>query len=177
MITHGVPGRANLTSQAHFGLVSVAATRSDCRMNRGTTLSEVTVVLVVAGILATIGLPAGWQLRNRLMVEHQTAVVAVAYREARLAAMVAGTPTVLWIRPDMFSVWQPSGTDSVLVWQQPGPDREGVTLESTVDRVVVAPSGMTMGLANGRITLRRGGVSRGWVVSRLGRLRLDRRPP
>lgn len=146
-------------------------------MNSGTTLPEVTVVLVVAGILAAIGLPAGWRLRDRLMVEHQTAVVAGAYREARLAAMVAGTPTVLWIQPDLLSVWQPSGGDSLLVWQRPGPAREGVILESTVDRVVVAPSGMTMGVANGRITLRRGGTSRGWVVSRLGRLRLDRRPP
>lgn len=177
MITHELPGRANRARAAYDGLVLVADPPPVCRMRRGTTLPEMTVVLVVAGILAAVSFPTGWQIRNRLMVEHQTAVVASAYREARLAAMEMGTPAVLWIQPDLLSVWQSIGPDSVLLWQRAGPAREGVVLESTVDRVVIAPSGMAMGVANGRITLRRGAVSRGWVVSRLGRLRLDRRPP
>lgn len=146
-------------------------------MHRGATLPELTVVMVVVGILVAAAVPAGWQFRDRLLIEHQTAVVAAGYREARLAAMVAGTPVALWIRPDLLSIWHPLGPDSALIWSMPGPAQGGVTLESTVGRVVVAPSGMTVGVANGRITLRRGGISRGWVVSRLGRLRLDRQPP
>ncbi len=146
-------------------------------MHRGTTLPEIVVVLLLIGMLAGFGLPAGWLLRDRILVERETAAVAVAYQQARLSAMVAGDPTVLWIGPDRFTVWQRVGEDSILVWQRMGPSQAGVALESTVDRVVVAPSGLAMGAANGRITLRRGNVSRGWVVSRLGRLRLDRRPP
>ena len=146
-------------------------------MRRGTTLPEIVVVLLLIGMLAGFGLPAGSLLRDHILVERETAAVATAYQQARFSAMVAGDATVLWIGPDRLGVWQRVGTDSVLVWQRIGPRPSGVTLETTVDRVVVAPSGLAMGVANGRITLRRGTVSRGWVVSRLGRLRLDRRPP
>ncbi|MEK6598421.1 MAG: prepilin-type N-terminal cleavage/methylation domain-containing protein, partial [Gemmatimonadota bacterium] len=129
-------------------------------MHRGTTLPEIVVVLLLIGMLAGFGLPAGWLLRDRILVEREMAAVAAAYQQARLSAMVAGDPTVLWIGPDRLVVWQRVETDSVLVWQRIGPRQSGVTLESTVDRVVVAPSGLTMGVANGRITLRRGTVSR-----------------
>lgn len=140
---------------------------------RGASLVELVVVVVLAGFGAGLAVPGVVGLRDRLAVEHQTAKVITFYQRARATALTASRPVVLYLTPDRMSAFAVAGGDSVLAWSEPGPSEGGVGLAGP-RRVVFAPSGITMGVANGRYVLDRGGVSRTLVASRLGRLRVMR---
>lgn len=138
---------------------------------KGTTLLELLAALVIMGIVAGLAVPGATRFRDRLLVEHHTHAVITAYQRARLAALLGSARSVLHIEPDRLDVYVLHGSDSVLVWQAPGPASDGVALTGPA-RTAFAPAGITMGLANGTYVLVRGGVSRTVVASRLGRLRV-----
>lgn len=143
---------------------------------RGMTLTELTVVLVLLSLLLGQAVPRVADLRDRLVVEHETSRITAAYARARLTALRSGGRTLLRVTPDSTRIWELQGSDSVAVWGAAGPILADVQFSSNIPRVVFGPNGTTMGVVNGRITLQRGTVKRGLVASRLGRLRVDRNP-
>lgn len=154
-----------------------ASRRLPCRMTRrGMTLVELLAAVVLLGAAAGLVLPAAAGFRDRLVVERETAAIAAAWTEARRTAALQGRPVWLELGADRLVVRVAVAGDTLAAWSRPGPAASGVQLTPAMDRVRIAPSGMALGVANGRITLRRGAVARAWVVSRLGRLRLERRP-
>ncbi|HEX9754226.1 MAG TPA: hypothetical protein VGA42_00885 [Gemmatimonadales bacterium] len=142
---------------------------------RGTTLLEALVALCLLGLLAGSAVPGAVGLRDRLLVERHAARVIEGYERARAAALVTGGPALLAIAADSLAVLRVEGNDTFSVWRAPGPITDGVALAATHALVAIGPHGLSYGLANGRIDLSRGQVSRGVVASRPGRLRVVRR--
>jgi type II secretory pathway pseudopilin PulG len=138
---------------------------------RGTSLVESLVALAVLGVVGGIAVPKSVSLRDRMLVERHTRAVMNGYQRARLAALLGASRVVLITTPDEFAVWVLRGADSSLAWRAPGPAGDGVTFSGPA-RTSFTPAGVTMGLANGRFGLLRGGISRTVVASRLGRLRV-----
>jgi type II secretory pathway pseudopilin PulG len=142
---------------------------------RGASLVETTLALAVAGLLLGMTVPGAVMLRDRVAVERQAATILSAWQRARVTAMLGSRRSILHAGTDRITVWTlRSGGDSVLQWSAPGPASDGVRLTATVPRVLFAPTGLTIGVANGRYGLERGGVSRTLVAARLGRLRVER---
>ena len=127
--------------------------------------------LVVLGIVGAIAVPKAVSLRDRVLVERHARAVMTAYQRARLAALLGSSRVILHTSSDEFTVWVLRGVDSSLVWRAYGPLNDGVTFTGPA-RTQFTPAGLTMGLANGRFGLTRGGISRTVVASRLGRLRV-----
>jgi len=127
--------------------------------------------IAVLGVVSGIAVPRAASLRDRVLVERHARAVVTGYQRARLASLLGSARSVLVTGPDRMEVWLHTGRDSSLAWRAPGPARDGVALTGPV-RTVFAPAGVTMGLANGRFVLERGGISRTVVASRLGRLRV-----
>jgi len=145
---------------------------------RGTTFGELLVGLAVCGVLAALAVPPAARLADRLAVEHEAGRVIAAYQRARNTAWTAMAPVRLSITPARITIVRLRTTggasDSTVVVDEPGPELSGVALAATPGPVVFAPSGLTVGAANGRYQLERGSVRRAVVVSRLGRLRVER---
>ena len=141
---------------------------------RGATLTELALGLSIIGVLAGIGIPRVAALRDRLAVERQAGAILTAYQQSRLAAMTRGQLVRLSIASDRIAVQALQAGDSVLIWEADGPIADGVELVSAPAPAVFAPSGITMGVANGRYLLQRGSIVRTLVASRLGRLRVSR---
>jgi type II secretory pathway pseudopilin PulG len=138
---------------------------------RGTSLVESMVALAVIGVVGGIAVPRAVGLRDRLLVERHARAVMNAYQRARLASLLGASRVVLVTLPDEFAAWVLRGQDSILAWRAPGPATDGVAFSGPA-RTVFTPAGVTMGFANGRFGLVRGGISRTVVASRLGRLRV-----
>lgn len=145
---------------------------------RGVTLAELLTGIVLIAIMTGLGIPSAMALGDRLAVERQAAAVMHGYQRARLAALTSLQPVRLTVRPDrttVYLLWDRSGTrDSTLAWDAPGPASAGVMLRSSPGPVTIVPSGLAIGVGNGRYVLERGRISRSLVASRLGRLRVDR---
>jgi prepilin-type N-terminal cleavage/methylation domain-containing protein len=142
-------------------------------MKRGATLLELLVVLAIAGLVAVIALPSIGALHDRLAVNEAAEVIASAHSRARLVAMAERRIVVLTLTADSLVLGVvESATDTVLRWRASGPAAEGVTTTGVPRRVLFAPSGVTMGVANGSYVLTRGSARRQIIVSRYGRLRV-----
>ena len=129
------------------------------------------VALAVLGIVGGIVVPKSASWRDRILVERHARTVITGYQRARLAALLGSARTVFQAGAAGYEVWTLRAGDSSLRWRAPGPAADGVTFSGPA-RTAFAPAGITMGLANGRFVLVRGGISRTVVASRLGRLRV-----
>ncbi|HEU5217968.1 MAG TPA: prepilin-type N-terminal cleavage/methylation domain-containing protein [Gemmatimonadales bacterium] len=144
-------------------------------MQRGATLLELLVVLVIVGVLAGMVVPGSASLADRLAVEHEASRLLVAYRSAWLTARVQHRLALLRVTADSLAIWTVSGSgapDTTLAWLAPGPAQAGVSIQGVPHTTVFAPYGAAMGFANTTHLLGRGSVSRQVVVSRLGRVRV-----
>jgi len=144
----------------------------------GVTLGELLTGIVIIGIITGLGVPNAVALGDRLAVERQTAAVMHGYQHARLAALTTLQPARLTVRPERMTVYllgsRGGVPDSSLAWEAPGVAGQGVVLRSSPGPVTIVPSGLATGVANGRYILEKGGISRTLIVSRLGRLRIER---
>ncbi len=152
-------------------MTPLAPTAATLPTMRGYSLLECAVALVIAGILAGFTVPRAVSVRDRLLVDGQVQQVRSGYQRARLAALLGSNSAILRVEPARITVWALRGGDSTLVWAARGAADAGVSLTGPA-RVIFAPAGITLGVANGTYVLARGGVTRTVVVSRLGRLRV-----
>lgn len=141
---------------------------------RGYSLIEMMAALTVVALGTTVGMSRFIALRDRLAVEGAASDVLAGYHHARLAALTRAAPVRLAVQPNRITIFALAETDSTLAWSGPGPSIRGVTLAESPGAVVMTPAGVTIGVANGRYVLERGGISRTVIASRLGRLRVSR---
>lgn len=141
---------------------------------RGATIAELALGLAITGILVAMGVPRAVALADHLAVERQAGLLLTAYHRARLVALTRNRLIRLTVTADRIAIYTLEAGDSTLAWQVPGPATDDVALVSAPAPAVFAPSGITMGVANGRYVLSKGDVTRTLVASRLGRLRVAR---
>jgi prepilin-type N-terminal cleavage/methylation domain-containing protein len=141
-------------------------------MRRAFTLPELMLALAVAGILMGIALPRFAQAIDRVSVETATAQIVAAHERARVMAIARGQVLVLSVDPTILSI-EPRGGGAPL-WSDVGPSGHRVNLHGPTRRFTFTPEGVSLGLSNASLRLSRGSISRTIVVSRLGRVRIQR---
>lgn len=140
-------------------------------MNRGFSLVELAVAMLIVGLMAAIGLPrlVGW--RDWLAADQAAREITTALATARHGAILQATRARLEITRDSLRItrfadggWRP--------WKSwPGPAQLGVVLTVSNPIVVFGPTGMGWGVSNTRITLQRGSQVETITVSRVGRVK------
>jgi len=143
-------------------------------MTPGATLLELIVALSIVGLVLGIAAPRLSEPMDTLTVEHAAGEIAGAHARARVAAVVESRITVLHIGPDSLTmeVMEPGGP--ARRWSIPGPDRFAVSMAGAARTLTFSPTGITMGFSNTSWTLTKGTVTRRVVISRLGRIRIER---
>lgn len=140
-------------------------------MRRGYTIVELTLVLAVIALLLGIALPRIAPLRDGWSAEQAAQAVILAHSRARGAAILLSRPLVLTVAPESLRI--ATLADSV-VWRGPGPSAEGASLAGPIRKLTFSPVGLSMGLSNATFRITRGAAVRTVVVSRLGRVRIQR---
>ncbi len=139
-------------------------------MRRGTTLIELVLILVIAGLVLTIALPRLGGLADSLAVQRAAQDIAAAHRRARMSAILSSRVVELSIDANDLVI-RPRGQATPL-WRAGGPASTGVALAGAQRSLDFSPVGMTLGLSNASFQLSRGAATRTVVVSRLGRVRI-----
>jgi prepilin-type N-terminal cleavage/methylation domain-containing protein len=143
-------------------------------MRNGFTLLELLIVLVIAGVLATIALPGITGLHDRLAVDAAARAVAAAHTRARIAALSEHREMILTLTADSLLLYAvESPIDTIERWRGDGPADHDVSVVGMPRRVSFAPSGVTMGFANATYSLTRGSARKQVIVSRYGRVRVQ----
>jgi type IV fimbrial biogenesis protein FimT len=143
-------------------------------MPRGFTLVELLLTMTLAGVLLAIAVPGFGALRDRLAVDDAAAAITAAHTRARIVARAERRVAVLALTPDSIVLRiVVSPGDTLERWRGPGPGTGGVTTAGLPRTVLFAPSGVSMGLANGTYSVARGGFRKQVIVSRYGRIRLQ----
>jgi len=143
-------------------------------MTRGATLLELLVALSIVGLVLGIAAPRFSEPLDTLAVEHAAGEIAGAHARARVAAVVESRLTVLHISADslVLEAMEPGGP--VRRWGMPGPGQFAVTMAGAARTLTFSPTGITMGASNASWTLTKGSATRRVVISRLGRVRIER---
>lgn len=140
----------------------------------GHSLLELLVTLALLGVLAALGGQRLSTLRDRLAVDAAVTDILLTYQRARLEALRTASPVRFEITPGRITGWRLTDGDSVRAWSTPGLETHGVRVRESAGRVLMSPSGITLGVANGRYVVERGSARRAVIASRLGRLRVAR---
>ncbi|MDX2261384.1 MAG: hypothetical protein SFU84_06760 [Gemmatimonadales bacterium] len=143
-------------------------------MTRGATLLELAIIVALAALLAAIAVPPVRHWQDRAALDDAAHTLALAHARARLLALVEGRPMLLTAGTERLAVAAVAGADTALRWSGPGPERLGVAARGLPRQVLYATNGLAVGVANATITLTRGPASARVIVSRLGRVRLER---
>jgi type II secretion system protein H len=141
-------------------------------MRNAFTLLELMLVLAVLGILAGLALPHLSQAVDRIEVEGAANRLIAAHQRARIMAVTRGEVVLLSIDSTRLTVSSQGDPNSL--WADIGPAATGVELAGPARRFIFSPEGITLGLSNATLQLRRGNSTRTLVISRLGRIRIER---
>jgi type IV fimbrial biogenesis protein FimT len=143
-------------------------------MNRGVTLPELLVTVSIVSLVLGIAAPRMAGPLDALAVEHAASDIAGAHARARVTAVVESRLAWLHVGPDslVLEVIGPAGAERR--WTMPGPGLVGVAMAGGSRTLTFSPTGITMGFSNASWTLTKGSAMRRVVVSRLGRVRIER---
>lgn len=139
-------------------------------MPKGYTLTEMSLALAIAGILAGVAVPPTLRMRDALAVEQAAQQIAGAHRRARMLAVLRNHTIVLSINDHNITLRLRH--DTTTLWREAGPAVAGVTLAAPARQVTFSPIGLAMGASNATYTITRGDARRRVIVSRLGRVRI-----
>jgi Tfp pilus assembly protein FimT len=139
-------------------------------MQRGATLLELALILVVLGLLLAIGLPRLNGVTDALAVDGAAQDIIVAHRRARTVAIFQGKVVELAIDSSALAIRAPG--DTADLWHAAGPAATRVALVGGPKKILFSPVGLSMGVSNASFHLSRGDATRTVVVSRLGRVRV-----
>ncbi len=139
-------------------------------MQRGVTLPELLLALVLLGLLSLIAIPRLAAITNAAALRSEATLLLRALDVARISAIRLGTPTTLTLTESRYAVAGGVPGDSAAPWQREGPAARGVALSGGGVPIRFSPAGIALGVANRTFTLSRGGASRRVVISRLGRI-------
>lgn len=143
-------------------------------MNRGMTLPELVVTVCLVGLALGIAAPRLTEPIDVLTVEHAAAELAGAHARARVTAVVESRVARLVVSPDSMVFEVLAGGEWVRRWSSPGPARFDVRVDGGTHTLTYSPVGWTTGFSNASWTFTKGSASRRVVISRLGRLRVER---
>lgn len=143
-------------------------------MRQGITLVELLIAMTLVSLLGMITLPRLARPLASLRVEQEAHRIAAAHTRARMIAVTSSRVTLLRITPDSMTIGTVEGADTIPRWRGPGPAAAGVAVAGPSRALLFAPVGITYGVSNGTWTLSYRGVVRRVVVSRLGRIRIQR---
>ncbi len=143
-------------------------------MRQGITLVELLIVMTLVSLLGMITLPRLARPLASIRVEQEAHRVAAAHTRARMIAVTSSRVALLRITPDSITIGTVEGGDTVARWRGQGPAAAGVSLAAPDRTLLFAPVGITYGVSNGTWTLSYRGVVRRVIVSRLGRIRIER---
>jgi Tfp pilus assembly protein FimT len=138
-------------------------------MRRGTTLLEITTLLVILGILASIAFPRFAGYRDRVSVGAGTTSVVAMLATARYAAVRRATLTAIAFDTATATITVFAGGDTIE--RRSLGAVHGVRLTASRDSIAYAPNGMGYGAANTKLVVSRGAAAETLTVSRLGRVR------
>ncbi len=139
------------------------------RSNRGVTLLELLVVLVIAAVCAAEALPRVRAIADRVVVHHAAVRVRSALGLARQRAVALGVPVAVYIDSTeaMLRVGDAAGGMSA----HPVGAADAVRLRVTRDSIAFSPIGLGWGASNTSVVVARGAVAETVTVSRAGRIR------
>jgi prepilin-type N-terminal cleavage/methylation domain-containing protein len=143
-------------------------------MRQGMTLVELLIVMTLVSLLGMITLPRLSRPLAAMRVEHEAHRLAAAHTRARMIAITSSRAVLLRITADSVTIAAVEGADTIVRWRGPGPARAGVALTAPDGTLLFAPVGITYGVSNGTWTLSYRGAVRRVIVSRLGRVRIER---
>ena len=138
-------------------------------MRHGVTLIELTVVLLIIGVLCAIGIPSLLRFLDRTHVRHATDAVVTMMALARTTSIARGTYVVTHFDSPRSSVTVRASLDTIVTVDLAA--AHGVSIRSNRDSTVYGPTGLGYGAANQTIVVARGRAVDSIVVSRLGRVR------
>jgi len=143
-------------------------------MTRGMTLPEVIVSLVIVALVLGIAAPRLSAPLDAVAVEQAAGEIAAAHARARTTAVVESRITQLRVSADSLTldVLTPDGPERR--WARPGPAGLFVAMTGAARTLSFSPTGISMGFSNASWTLTKGGATRRIVISRLGRVRVER---
>ena len=143
-------------------------------MTRGMTLPEVMVALVIVGLVLGIAAPQLSAPFDTVAVEQAAGDIAAAHARARITAVVESRITELRVSADSLTldVLTPAGPERR--WARPGPGALFVAMTGAARTLTFSPTGLSMGFSNASWTLTKGSATRRIVISRLGRVRVER---
>ena len=139
-------------------------------MRRGATLAELSLTLILVGIVLLVALPRIHGLTDSLAVDRAAREIAAAHTRARMAAVLRSEVLELSIGPSALAI-RPRG-GAATIWSAEGPAAEGVSLAGPPRTLTFSPVGITLGLSNASFPLTKGAARRTVIVSRLGRVRI-----
>jgi Tfp pilus assembly protein FimT len=142
---------------------------------RGALLLELVLVLLVAGLVVGIAMPAFRRPLDRLAADRAAIDVAAAHTRARIASVAHNRVSRLVITPDSLIITLGHPPDTTRFWTGVGPRASSVTLAGPARPITFRPAGISFGLSNSTYSLTRGNARTDVIVSRLGRVRMVRR--
>lgn len=143
-------------------------------MRQGLTLVELLIAVTLASLLGLIALPRLSAPLAGIRVEQEAHRIAAAHTRARMIAVTSSRVALLRISPDSMTIRTLEGPDTLLRWRGPGPAAAGVALTAPNRSLYFSPIGITYGVSNGTWTVTYRGAVRRVIVSRLGRVRIER---
>jgi Tfp pilus assembly protein FimT len=139
-------------------------------MRSGLVLLELLLAVSLAALITAIATPRLVALSDAAAVRDEALRVVAALDAARGASVRLGVVAALTLTDTNYRVSAVVGTDTVTVWQQPGPSRTNVALGGGGQPITFGPDGLAMGVANRTITIAKGNMIRRVVMSKYGRL-------
>ena len=143
--------------------------RREVLMRAGFTLLELSVSVLLLGLMAGLTVPRFLAWRDRIAVDAAAASSVALLATARHAAIRRAAVTAVRFDTAGAAVMVYSGRDTIE--QRPLGTVHGVRLATTRDSIAFGPAGLGYGAANTRLVITRGAAAETVTVSRLGRAR------
>jgi prepilin-type N-terminal cleavage/methylation domain-containing protein len=138
--------------------------------NRGITLIELLLALIIIGLLALVGYPRVAGYADAMALGQARAEVVAALDAARGAAIRLGA-TVAVEEDGPTLVVRRLDPDTSVWWRGRHPMVHGVVLSGLDRRILFGAEGLAVGASNRTLQLRTARATRRVVLSRLGRIR------
>jgi len=142
-------------------------------MNRGFTLIELALALLIAGLMAILAAGPVLGLRDRLAVDQAARDIVALHARARLLAMVESRPIRLDIGVDSSLMRVIADGDTITRWRGAGLSAEPASVSGPARPLWFSPAGVTYGVSNATWVVTRGSAEKRVVVSRWGRIRIE----
>lgn len=139
-------------------------------MNRGVTLLELLLAMVLAGLLALLSVPPLAALRDSARVRSETVRLVATLDLARGAAVRFGATVRLSLSDSAFQFTASPIAGAAVNWRLPGTAQSGVLLAGAGAPIQFGAAGLAVGVSNRTLVLSRGSITRRIVISRLGRI-------